>query len=373
LKYTDNFNGWLGKTAKDFTYPSIHEVLLGLIKYYKDNGSPGQKIIIGYDSRFLAKEFADFAACIMASNGIKVFLSNRIVPSSVLAFSVLHKKSLGSLVFTGDDLDAKYIGLRAYDSRGHFLKAEDLGITENKKKKDIETSEFSTRKWINKGFIEPFDPSICYENHIETQINFEAISPNVNKILFNPLFGSGIYYYDRLLSKNNIHGYTVDNDAVSDFKNIIPNPSLHKEQLYQDMIFKNADLGFIVSPDCTSFKFIVGPKVLTVEEVVALLLEKISGTSSNVDVIISDGIEINPKIISRSKLNFIRTTQQDFLSTIQNQDYLLAVDHFGRVYFEYHGIPDALMVGSHLMELLNNKEMTPALMHRKLEEINNFN
>lgn len=372
MKYSTDFYGWVGKTAMDFTYSSVHELSIQLAKHYKSNSSSGQKIMIGYDPRFLAKEFADYIACVMASKGIKVFLSNRMVPSSVLLFSSLQKKSMGAIVITGDEFDAGFLGIRAFDAKGYPLDEEKIGFLENKKKKENELLETSVKKWIQKGFIEPFDPSICFENHIEEKINFHSIVPSSNRILFNPLFGSSMLYFDCFLSRKEVHGYTIDNEKAADLKGIEPIPSTHKTQLYEDMLIKGAELGFILSPDGTTFEFLVGPKILTTEEIILLLAEHLIDKSEKNIVFITNEYRINDHYMNDLGLELIFVDKEDFVDTISSCEHLFAVDHLGRFYLESHGAADALMVGYYLIEIFNNKALSPSSLHRKFETIHSL-
>lgn len=367
MNYSTNFSGWLGETAKDFTFETVYQKATQLASYYKEHSSSGQKLVVGYDSRFLAKEFADFISSVMAANGVKVFLSNRIVPSPVLMFSALHKKCMGTLVLTADDLGATYMGIKAFDSDGYSLTEDDLLSDDDKKKKSVESIFNTTRKWIAKGFIEPFDPSICYENHIDEQINFSSILPATKRIMFNPLYGSGMLYFDRILGKNKVHGYTVDNDIVSDFRRIEPVPSMYIDQLYDDMIKHGSELGFIVSPDCSSFEFLIGAKKLTVEEITLLLLEHLVLKSEKRNVVVANEYVLNLNHLDN--LNLISVDRSEFKNAIKTQNPLLSIDHLGRFYFEFHGTSDALMVGYYLVEILNDVNATPTDLLRKFDMI----
>lgn len=367
MNYSNSFYGWLGKTAMDFTYSNIHTLTVQLANYYKENSSTGQKLMIGYDSRFLAKDFADFVSTVMASKGIKVFLSNRIVPSSVLLFSSLQKKSMGTLVLTGDECDASFLGLRAFDINGKPLNERAIGISENKKKKESETFTFSVKKWVQKGFIEPFDPTICFKKHLENEINFDSMVPSANFIMFNPLFGSGSLYFDQILTQKSLHGYTVNNDHSVDMKGIEPLPSHFKGQIYEDMLVNGAEFGFIVSPDCSIFEFLIGSKVLKTEEIIFLLVEHLMNKKNLRAIILSNAYDINDSHLNNLGVEIKYVDDEKLPEEISLKNHLLAVDNQGRFYFDSHGAPDALMVGYYLCEILNNKLLSSSTLQRKLE------
>ena len=367
MNYSTDFNGWLGKIAADFTYENVQKITTALAKYYKENSTSGQKLVIGYDTRFFAKEFAEHVACIMAQNGVKVFLANRCAPSSVLVVSALHKKSMGALTLTGDEHDTYHLGIRAFNNKGYALTQESIQpfLEQKKSKKELEAS---LKKWIGKGFIEPFDPTICYIQHIEQSIDFSSMV-STNRVLFNPMFGSAIHYFDHLLHEKGLRGYTIDREGVEAFRQIEPSPSLHIKQLYEDMVFHGSDLGFIVSPDCTTFEFLIEPHQLTTKEKLTFLLEHFHEKGKTGSILLSDSHKLsgNHPIKTHFTLEYVEDSA--FQSSLEKGDFLLAVDNMGRFYFEHHGAPDALLCGYYLLEVLNNKELTPKTLHQKLNRI----
>jgi len=367
MNYSTDFNGWLGKIAADFTYEHVQKTMTALAKYYKENSTSGQKLIIGYDTRFFAKEFAEFVACIMAQNGVKVFLANRCASSSVLVVSALHKKSMGALTLTGDEHNAYHLGIRAFDAKGYSLTDQQIQsfMDQKKSKKELETS---LKKWISKGFIEPFDPSICYIQHIEQTIDFSSMV-STNRVLFNPMFGSAIHYFDHLLHEKGLRGYTIDREDPEAFRKIEPSPSLHTKQLYEDMVFHGSDLGFIVSPDCTTFEFLIEPHQLTTKEKLVFLLELFYEKGKSGQVLLSDTHHLIGSHPIKNHFTFTHVPEENFQSSLASNSFILAVDSMGRFYFEHHGAPDALLCGFYFLEMLNNKELTPKTLHQKLNRI----
>jgi phosphomannomutase len=367
MNYSTVFNGWLGKIAADFTYEHVQKIATGLAKYYKENSTSGQKLVIGYDTRFFAKEFAEYVACLMAQNGVKVFLANRCAPSSVLVVSALHKKSMGALTLTGDEENAYHLGIRAFNNKGNILTEEHIAsfLEQKKSKKEIETS---LKKWINKGFVEPFDPTICYIQHIEQTIDFSSMV-STNRVLFNPMFGSSIHYFDHLLHEKGLRGYTIDREGTENFQGIEPSPSLHTKQLYEDMVFHGSDLGFIVSPDCSTFEFLIEPHQLTTKEKMAFLLEHFSEKGKKGKVLLSDSLKISGNHLVKTGFTIEYADDASFQTFLAKKEHILAVDSVGRFYFEHHGAPDALLCGYYLLEILNNKELTPKTLHQKLNRI----
>ena len=55
----------------------------------KAQGIAGKGLVIGYDTRFLSREFAEAVATVMAGNGIKAYLSEKAAPTPVVSFNGL--------------------------------------------------------------------------------------------------------------------------------------------------------------------------------------------------------------------------------------------------------------------------------------------
>ena len=370
MKYIESFNGWFGEIANDATYKSMVQVLDPLSQYYKRFSSPGQKLVISFDTRYFSKEFAVYAACYMAKKGIKIFLSNCAAPSSVAVVTALHKKSLGTLVITGDEYNAKYIGLRAFDMEGYYI--HNSLLDEYSPSSNTTTSQ-SLYEYMKKGTIELFDMSIIYELFVHKKISMEEMHPSINQILFNPFYGSGMYYFDSIFQSpktQQISGTTIYNRRVSDFNFEEPNPELHYLQMFQDMDEDNLELGFIVSPDCTSFEFLVGQERLSKDEIMSILCELLHN-SSPLNILTTEELTHEFFITNSNLLNVNVVSSKEFQTTLKNGSFDLAIDSYDRIYFNNHGVPDALLCGFYLFYYFNRIEHISEKASSYLQKIRN--
>ncbi len=70
-------DGWRAVIAEGFTFANVERVSQATADYWKANPVPGteQKVIVGYDRRFLSNEFGRRAAEVFAGNGYEVVLT----------------------------------------------------------------------------------------------------------------------------------------------------------------------------------------------------------------------------------------------------------------------------------------------------------
>ena len=82
---TDGFRGII---AKDFTFETVERIIKALCLYLKNNFDINQKntIIVGYDPRFMAHDFADFCSKLLKDYGFKVILSSKVIPTPIVAY-----------------------------------------------------------------------------------------------------------------------------------------------------------------------------------------------------------------------------------------------------------------------------------------------
>ena len=93
-------DGWRAVVGKDFNEENVRIVTKAIGKYVFDNFGLEKKIIIGYDPRNKALEFAQQTAEQLAEYGFEVLLSNKVIPTPVLAYSAKHLNAC-AVMFTG--------------------------------------------------------------------------------------------------------------------------------------------------------------------------------------------------------------------------------------------------------------------------------
>src|SRR5436853_1665188 len=112
-------SGWRGLIARDFTFDNVRLATQAIAEYLKTVSSPSSKtLILGYDTRFLGREFSLAAAEVLAASGFEPLLCNRDTPTPVIAHNIRARKALGGLNMTASHNPAEYQGLKFSTSNG---------------------------------------------------------------------------------------------------------------------------------------------------------------------------------------------------------------------------------------------------------------
>lgn len=194
-------DGFRGVIARDFTFENVEKITNSVAKYLMDLTDgvvPDLPVVIGFDPRFMAVDFAKFSAEILCSQGFVVHLSENVCPTPVLAYAAL--KSAGAVMFTASHNPAKYLGMKFIPNYGGPATKE---IT------DVIVKNLDYKGVLKDGgkvLVRNFAPQ--YFDRIEKLIDFGAIKKAVDarrlKIIYDGLFSASIGYFDKLLVQNGI-------------------------------------------------------------------------------------------------------------------------------------------------------------------------
>ncbi len=216
-KITFGTDGFRGIIAKEFTFETVERIIKAICLYLHELKSDKNTIIIGYDPRFMAKDFADFCAELFKKYGFKIILSSKVVPTPIVAYCAkYYPNSIGAIMLTASHNPKEYQGIKFIPNYGGPATKE---ITD-----DI-------LKYLDKKIEPKIGGSITiknleddYINHLENIIDFKLIAKNQPKIIYDGLFSSSIGYFDKILEKNNIKFESFNMFHSSDFGGGLPEP-----------------------------------------------------------------------------------------------------------------------------------------------------
>ncbi|ROL60880.1 phosphoglucomutase/phosphomannomutase family protein, partial [Bacteroidetes/Chlorobi group bacterium ChocPot_Mid] len=196
-------DGWRGYIAKDFTFENLQMVALATAAYLKKNTKKKPKVVIGYDTRFLSKEFAHEVAKILAWKDIYVQLSNCVASTPQVSFSTKQKGADLGVVITASHNPPEYNGYKLKAGFGGPATPEQITKVEAELKRlfkrppQIKPLEVSDYMKMQK--IVYFEPKESYFRHIKKKINIDAIKKAKFKVLYDPMYGAGIGLMKELL------------------------------------------------------------------------------------------------------------------------------------------------------------------------------
>ncbi len=162
-------DGWRGIIARDFTFERVATLAPIAAKVLATQTPNSSLMIVGYDRRFLAKEFAFFAAEALQEAGFDVLLAQDYAPTPAFSWAAKQFNALGALVLTASHNPPEYLGLKV---KGAFGGSVSPAITQKIEALLTQPATPSTTR----GSKELFDPWEGYCQALRPKVNLELIA-----------------------------------------------------------------------------------------------------------------------------------------------------------------------------------------------------
>jgi len=164
-------DGWRGVIAADFTFERVAKLAPLAAKVLADNYSNvanNRQVIVGYDRRFMAEDFAKVAAEALQEAGFDVLLSQSYAPTPAFSWAAKSQNALGALVLTASHNPASYLGLKVKGAFGGSVSPE---ITKQIEALLSQPISFSGAP----GKLELFEPWSSYCAGLQAKVDISAI------------------------------------------------------------------------------------------------------------------------------------------------------------------------------------------------------
>ncbi|PLX88760.1 MAG: phosphoglucomutase [Desulfuromonas sp.] len=256
-------SGWRGILADDFTLENVRVVTQAIADHLKAEGLADQGLVVGYDARFMGRDFARETARVLAGAGIKTFFCSRDTPTPVIAHELLRRGAGGAINFTASHNPYNYNGIKFSPAWGGPALPETTGDIEKRANEmlgEVCYQEMFLDQAEKKGLYEESDPRLAYFETVRGLIDFSAISTAGLRIAVNPLYGSGRGYLDQLLKEAGVDIVTINDHLDPYFGGEPPEPAESHIPDFIELIQKdpNVSLGVATDGDADRFGIVDG-------------------------------------------------------------------------------------------------------------------
>lgn len=191
-------DGWRAVIGDELTFANIKILAQAICDYlrtlYPDSVV---RVAIGYDARFLSKEFAEAVAGVCAGNNIRVVVSDQCVPTPVVSFVTLHGKYQMGIMITASHNPYQFNGLK--------IKTPDGGAADKSLTDEVEkflhkntVQELSMAKAVAEKLIAVEDFSTEYVAFLKKFVDLKSIKRRKMRILVDLMHGSGRDFLQRV-------------------------------------------------------------------------------------------------------------------------------------------------------------------------------
>ena len=292
---TAGLRGVIGAGTNRMNIYTVNQATQGLADYLNEDFK-NPSIAIAYDSRIKSDVFARSAACVLAANGVQVYLYPELVPTPMLSYAVRTLKCSSGIIITASHNPSKYNGYKCYDPNGYQMTDAAAAKTYAYIQKvdmlsGVKTTDFDEAlaegkiRYIERDVFEGF-----YEEVLKAQVNPEVCKTSDLSVIYTPLNGTGNLHVREILKRIGIRDVTVVPEQELPDGNFptcpYPNPEIRQafERAIALSETKQADILLATDPDCDRVGIAVLDggeyKLMTGNEVGAMLTEYVLSTLS---------------------------------------------------------------------------------------------
>lgn len=225
-------DGWRGVLAEDFTFENVGRVAQALadflrspqrrdLEIYRDWGveyRPAERgVLVGYDTRFMSREFAIFFGRVIRSNEIPVSVTAEPVPSPALAWKVVEQRAACGVMITSSHNPYYYNGIK--------LKPEFGGAAPPQYTRMVEGFlSYKHKLTAEEEDLQEIDLKEPYLRRIKELIDLERLRDAPLRVVVDTMYGSARGYLAAVLEELGIEYVAIraGNDPYFGGKNPEP-------------------------------------------------------------------------------------------------------------------------------------------------------
>jgi len=236
-------DGWRGIIADDYTFENVRRVAGAIAAYVLKNEEPSHGIVIGYDTRFGSRRFAETCAEVLAQAGIPIKLANDYTPTPALSYAVKDLGAAGGVMITSSHNPWNWNGVK--------FKAKYGGSATPAIIREIEAAVRNGA--MPKGTpakIEEADFKPAYVAAICKFADVDKVAKANFKFAIDCMYGAGRNILSDIFRQRGIEHVQIRSEANPLFPGINPEPIEPHVRMLQDTVVKEkCHAGFVTDGD----------------------------------------------------------------------------------------------------------------------------
>lgn len=198
-------DGWRAVISDTFTFHNLRLVSQAIADAVKsdswhngfqagENTDPN-KIVVGFDTRFLSDRYAVDVARVLAANGYTVYLAQADAPTPAISNAVRSMGAAGGVMITASHNAPRYNGVKLKAAYGGAASEEqcrrvEVYLYDNEQRgRGPNLMDYDLAR--KQGLIKRFNPIPPYYDCLRNLIDFDQIAENPQRLVVDSMYGSG--------------------------------------------------------------------------------------------------------------------------------------------------------------------------------------
>jgi phosphomannomutase len=231
-------DGWRAVISDTFTFSNLRMVAQAIADALRagnwNDGVPVKgevdlnKVVVGFDTRFLSDRYALDVARVLAANGFKVHLAQSDAPTPAISFAVRVLNACGGVMITASHNAPRYNGVKLKAAYGGSALPEqcrrvEVYLNDNEERaRGPNLMDYELARQT--GLIQRFNPLIAYYEHLRSLINFDIIADHPPRVVVDSMYGSGRGVIKGVLQGTGCEVHEIRGEMNPGFGGVHPEP-----------------------------------------------------------------------------------------------------------------------------------------------------
>ena len=231
-------DGWRAVISDTFTFHNLRMVTQAIADAVSSEGwlnglemdppPDHEKMVVGFDTRFLSDRYAREAARVLAANGFKVLLCQADAPTPVVSYAIKNMNAIGGIMITASHNAPRYNGVKLKAAYGgsalpELCRKVEVYLNDNEAQgRGPNLIDYDLAR--EQGLITRFNPIPAYHAHLRTLIDFDVIAENPQYIVVDSMYGAGRGVIRGLLEGTGCEVHEIRNEMNPGFGGVHPEP-----------------------------------------------------------------------------------------------------------------------------------------------------
>jgi phosphomannomutase len=231
-------DGWRAVISDTFTFHNLRLVAQAIADAvhsdaWNSNGQEMEaadpnRMIVGFDTRFLSDRYATEVARVLAGNGYTVALCQGDAPTPAISFTVRNTRAIAGVVITASHNAPRYNGVKLKAAYGGSALREqcrrvEVYLNDNEERgRGPNLMDYDQARQLN--LIQRFNPLPAYYDHLRTIIDFDAIAEAPQRVVVDSMYGSGRGLIKSLLKGTGCEVHEIRGEMNPGFGGVHPEP-----------------------------------------------------------------------------------------------------------------------------------------------------
>src|SRR5215469_4323173 len=223
-------DGWRGIIADDYTFDNVRRVGNAIAHYVHKNEDVSRGLLVGYDTRFQSRNFAEAISETLAAAGINVRLSDDYTPTPALSYAVKNLGVAGGVMITSSHNPFNWNGVKYKAGYGGSATPPII--------KSIESALDAPQMERPGGSVRSADFKTSYVVALKKFVDLVAINKANFKFAIDTMYGSGRGVLKGIFADAGVEHLEIRGEVNPAFPGINPEPILPHIALLQETVIR---------------------------------------------------------------------------------------------------------------------------------------